>query len=507
MNTQDIKKLITNFFKSENTIISDLGPILIKEKIGEGGNALVYNAGFGKNEVALKILAEKVDSSKYHRFVTEFREIVQLADTKAVVPIYYFGHLEIESERFPYILMKKYPFTLKTWKNNNPVQNYEDLKGLLKNLFNIVSTIHKNGIVHRDLKPENILVSESGEIVLADFGISWFDPEIYERLVHTKKGDRMANFDFSAPEQFEKENLPHPTMDLFALGQIITWYITGGVARGNRTPLTSIDSSYSIIEPAVSMMLNRESEFRPQSIEEVYKLIEENLQSLNENKKLQDEINKVIGELRKFNEVLLFCFPGKRGLIEISDTIKINTIMKEINNLIGETNLWWTQGRSNMPINHKIEVINEDTWIMDYIEMNIEKVWALKDSYSLDHQFFIIKTKAMPNFEIYDKDSDYKREEAAWFNDRYISREEYDDGVAEIEGQSVMLNNDAQLRVRNLQEEYYFIGTQSHPILISENDEVVTQIYEKLIQTGSLDQFDVERLSKLKRHRISIMTN
>lgn len=507
MNVQEMKKIITTYFKSEKALTSELGTILIKEKIGEGGNALVYNAEYGRNEVALKVLAEKVDSSKYHRFVTEFREIVQLADTKAVVPIYYFGHLEVEEQRFPYILMKKYPYTFKTWSSNNPVQNYETLINSLINLLDIVSIIHKNGIVHRDLKPENILVTENGEMVLADFGISWFDPEIYERFIYTKKGDRMANFDFSAPEQFEKDSQPHPTMDLFALGQIVTWYITGGVARGNRTPLTLVDSSYSLIEPVISKMLNRNPENRPQSVDEVYELLHKTTQEKDENKKLNKEIEIVIGELRKFNDVLSFCFPGKRGLIETEDKVKINTIIFEINKLIEETNLWWTQGRSNMPINNKIEKINEDTWIMDYTEIQIEKVWALKNSSLIDHQFFIFKTKAMPNFEIYGEDSAFKREEAAWFNDRYISREEYDDGVAEIDGESVWLNKDAQLRVRNLQEEYYFIGTQSHPILLMENDEVVTKVYEKLIETGSLIQTDIQILSKLKRHRISIMTN
>jgi serine/threonine protein kinase len=507
MNVQEMKKIITTSFGNENVLTSELGAILLKEKIGEGGNALVYNAEFGKNEVALKVLAEKVDSSKYHRFITEFREIVQLADTKAVVPIYFFGHLEVEEQRFPYILMKKYPYTFKTWSRKNPVQNYETLKKTLINLLDIVSIIHKNGIVHRDLKPENILVTENGEMVLADFGISWFDPEIYERFVHTKKGDRMANFDFSAPEQFEKNSHPHPTMDLFAIGQIITWYITGGVARGNRTPLTLVDSSYSLIEPVISKMLNRNPENRPQSVDEVYELLHKTTQEKDDNEKLNKEIASVIGELRKFNDVLLFCFPGKRGLVETEDKVKINTIIFEINKLIEETDLWWTQGRSNMPIQSKIDKISEDTWIMDNTEMKIEKVWALKSSSSIDHQFFIFKTKAMPSFEIYGEDNIFNREEAAWFNDRYISREEYDDGVAEIDGESVWLNNEAQLRVRNLQEEYYFIGTQSHPILLTENDEVVNKVYEKLIETGSLIQTDIQIMSKLKRHQISILTN
>ncbi|QRY36561.1 serine/threonine-protein kinase [Bacillus sp. PDNC022] len=507
MNVQDMKKIITAFFKSREVLCSELGEIKIREKIGEGGNALVYNAEFGSNEVALKVLAEKVDSSKYQRFITEFREIVQLADTKAVVPIYYFGHLEIQELKFPYIIMKKFPYTLKTWSSKNPAQNYETLRNMFTNMLDILFIIHNKGIVHRDLKPENILVTENGEMVLADFGISWFDPEIYERFVHTKKGDKMANFDFSAPEQFRKGSQPHPSMDLFALGQIITWYITGGVARGNRTPLSEVDSSYSLIEPVISKMLSRNPENRPQSVNEVYELICKTAQEKDENTKQNKEIDRVIGELRRFNDTLLCCFPGKRGIIETEDKVKINSIIGEINKLIEETNLWWTQGRSNMPIKNRIEKINADTLLMDYTEMQIEKVWALKNSASYDHQFFVLKTRAMPSFEIYDEDNAFRREEAAWFNDRYISREEYDDGVADIDGKSVWLNGKAQLRVRNLQEEYYFIGTQSHPILLMENEEIVTAVYENLIETDSLTDNDIHVLSKLRRHRISIMTS
>lgn len=505
MNVQDMKRIITTFFKSTQSITSELGTILIKEKIGEGGNALVYNAQYGRNEVALKILAEKIDSSKYHRFITEFREIVQLADTKAVVPIYYFGHLEIEEQRFPYVLMKKYPYTLKTWSQNNLDRHHEIVTKLLRNLLYSVSIIHENGIIHRDLKPENILVTEMGEVVLADFGISWFDPEIYERFVHTKKGDRMANFDFSAPEQFEKDSQPHPTMDLFALGQIITWYITGGVARGDRTPLTLYDQSYSIIEPIIKKMLDRNPKNRPQSVNEVYESLQKNIQENNENKQQNKEITTVIEDLEKFNDALSFCFPGKRWLVETEDRTKINKILIEVNKLIDETNLWWTQGRSNMSISNKINKIDEDTWLMDYKEMQIEKIWAYKNPSSIDHQFFIFKTKAMPNFEIYDENSSYEWEEAAWFKDRYISRTEYDDGVAEIDGESVPLDNKAQLRVRNLKEDYYFIATQSHPILLTENDEAVNKVYEKLIEKDLLEESDIQILSKLTRHRISIM--
>ncbi|KXY64612.1 serine/threonine-protein kinase [Bacillus cereus] len=505
MTSQEKKNLIRNFIKEKKFIDSPLGNIDVKEQIGEGGNAIVYNAQFGQNQVALKLLAEEKDSRKYKRFITEFREIVQLAETGAVVPVYYFGHIEMENYIFPYIVMKKYPFTLKSWRLENQITNFDDLKGILKNLLEIVSIIHENQIVHRDLKPENILVSDSGEMVLADFGISWFDPEFYDRIVHTGKSDRMANYDFSAPEQFEKGCQPHASMDIFAIGQIITWLITGGVARGQRVPLQQFDKSFMVIEPVISQMLVRAPENRPQSIQEIKDMINENIKSISQHRKQQDKINFVTNNLEKYDDILRYCFPGKRGLIEIDDKSKIDNVLKQLNTICKEIDLWWTQGRGNMAIK-KCEPLNKDTWLMDYTEIQIEKLWALKDNYSMDHQFILIKTKAMPNFNIYEYEVSF-REEAAWFMDRYISREEYDDGVADIDGESVVLEGRADLRVRNLQTQYYFIASSSHPILLFENDSIVLEVYEKLLATNILEKEDVERLTKLKIHRISSMMN
>lgn len=499
------KSTIRKYIRERGKIESDLGTITITQEIGEGGNALVFNALLGKKEVALKVLAEQKNTSKYRRFISEFREIIQLAETKAVVPIYYFNHIEIEGQEFPYVIMKNFPLTLKSWRQTNSINNYGELEGLLINLLDIVSVIHEENIVHRDIKPENILVSEDGQLVLADFGISWFDPEFFERFVHTGKGDRMANYDFSAPEQFEKGSRPHPTMDIFALGQIITWLVTGGVARGNRIHLTSVDESFSVIEPVVSQMLARDPKERPSSINEIKEMIVNIIKEVSENRRFQNEIDSVLGDLRTFDKMLLHAFPGKRGILVTDDPIKIERLMNGLSGITSQTDLWWSQGSSNNTIN-KIDKLGENTWIMDYKEVQVEKIWALKHNYSLDHQFLIIKTKAMPSFGIHEN-KEFHNEEAAWFIDRYISREEYDDGVAEIDGEVVVLEGKAELRLRNLQPEFYFVATSSHPIILFENEHVVSEVYKNLVQNDELDQDDITKLTRLKRHQISIMTS
>jgi serine/threonine protein kinase len=500
------KNLIRRHLRGKKQIDSLLGAIDIIEEIGEGGNAIVYNAKFGIKEIALKLLAEDVqsNSSKYKRFITEFKEIIQLTETQAVVPIYYYGHLSVEELQFPYILMKKYPYTLKKWTNQNQITTFNELKPVLSPLFRVVSVIHHRGIVHRDLKPENILVDKDDNMVLADFGISWFDPELYERHVHTKKDDRMANINFSAPEQFQKGSTPHPTMDIFALGQLITWLITGDVTRGDRIPLNSINESFGVIEPIVRKMLSRNPQDRPQSIEEVVSELKENINEKSKQNDRNKEISFVTKNLEIFNDVLRFCFPGKRRTFEITDNLKFDRLLTQLNEVSDKIQLWWTQGSSNMPI-EKFEKLNDKTWLIDYTEIQIEKIWVTKDNYSYDHQYIILKTKAMANFDVYDEQNAMYREEAAWFMDRYITREEYDDGVADINGESVWLEGKAELRVRNLQPQYYFIATNSHPILLDENDSIVSRIYEKLIEFDTLEDEDIKILGKLGRHRISIM--
>ena len=52
---------------------------------------------------------------------------------------------------------------------------------------------------------------------------------------------------------------------------------------------------------------------------------------------------------------------------------------------------------------------------MDGIEIQIDKLWALKYPGSLDKQCLLIKTKPMLRFGIYEEREDDTMEEAAWF--------------------------------------------------------------------------------------------
>ncbi|MCM3269332.1 serine/threonine protein kinase [Paenibacillus elgii] len=200
------KNTIRKYLKQHNTITTLLGDVVVLEELGQGGNAVVFSASWGRTRIAIKFLAEDCANevtSRHNRFLTEVREIIKLADSQAVIPIYFYGHLSIGGNVFPYMLMKRYPDTLSTWKKKNKINEISKVLPIVKQLIYCLDQIHSENIIHRDLKPQNILIDEECQLVLADFGISWFDPEHYERLVKTDKKDRLANFGFSAPEQFQ----------------------------------------------------------------------------------------------------------------------------------------------------------------------------------------------------------------------------------------------------------------------------------------------------------------
>ena len=66
-----------------------------------------------------------------------------------------------------------------------------------------------------------------------------------------------------------------------------------------------------------------------------------------------------------------------------------------------EIKLWWHQGYSNYMVNKNIEKIADRTWVIDDIEMTIEKVWLYICPNSSDRDYILVKTEASPDFPIY----------------------------------------------------------------------------------------------------------
>jgi len=100
---------------------------------------------------------------------------------------------------------------------------------VMTQLCDALSAIHAAGIVHRDLKPENIfLTARDGApdfVKVLDFGVCKVNDPEGGRLTAT--GDALGTPLFMAPEQVEGRSDCDHRVDVYALGAILHYVLTG----------------------------------------------------------------------------------------------------------------------------------------------------------------------------------------------------------------------------------------------------------------------------------------
>lgn len=272
----ELKKVVRAYIKERSEISSDLGQLQVGQEIGEGANALVFSTTFA-GSAALKILACPVTEppeTRYSRFVDEFKVLLRLGSTGRVVRVFHFDTAIIAGTKLPFIVMERCKQTLSAFLQGRPITSPQQFLDLAEGLLRAVEAVNGAGVVHRDLKPQNIFVRDDKSIIVGDFGVAWFDPSHYEKLAETKPADRLANFMFSAPEQFDSRTAPVPTMDIFAAGQVLYWSACGEVIRGtDHKPLATVNSSLARFDPIINQMVRMEPKDRYQSAEDALRAL------------------------------------------------------------------------------------------------------------------------------------------------------------------------------------------------------------------------------------------
>jgi multiple sugar transport system substrate-binding protein len=207
----------------------------IIELIGEGAFAAVYRARDNhlERDVAVKIIQSSLfppdQLEQVHaRFEREAKTLAKLYHPNIVATIDY-G----EYEGSPYLVTDYLPGgTLK--QKTGKAMPWQDAVRIILPLARALQYAHELGVVHRDIKPSNILLTQSGEPMLADFGLAGFLDEEVTRLVPATQ-TRLSTPEYMAPEQATSQPVD-ARADVYALGVVFYELVTG------RRPFTAKDA-------------------------------------------------------------------------------------------------------------------------------------------------------------------------------------------------------------------------------------------------------------------------
>lgn len=111
----------------------------------------------------------------------------------------------------------------------------EDFASILFNIAEALDVAHQVGLLHRDISPQNILALTGHSLgafrwVVADWGMVRPSPDDMSRVL-TRTGQRMGTPGFDAPELDVDPHTATASADVYSLGRVAAWFLTGESPR------------------------------------------------------------------------------------------------------------------------------------------------------------------------------------------------------------------------------------------------------------------------------------
>jgi hypothetical protein len=200
------------------------GQYRIEEKLGEGGMGAVYLASHAllRRKAAIKLLrADRTSPEAVARFEREVQVTATLTHPNTVA-IYDYGRTD--DGTFYYVMENLDGLDLQRLVALTGPLPQARVLALLRQVCGSLAEAHAAGMVHRDVKPANLFVCTRGgfadTIKVLDFGIVCLNTEGGEQMV-------LGTPEYMAPELFESASRASPQSDLYSLGIVAYYLLTG----------------------------------------------------------------------------------------------------------------------------------------------------------------------------------------------------------------------------------------------------------------------------------------
>jgi tRNA A-37 threonylcarbamoyl transferase component Bud32 len=231
-----------NHLREEAFRAKQLGQYRLKQLIGSGGMGEVYLAEHTlmKRPCAIKIIRpEKAgDPTVLARFEREVRASAKLSHWNSI-DIYDYGRAD--DGTFYYVMEYLPGMSLHELVAKHGPLSPARVVYLLRQVCDALEEAHAAGIIHRDLKPANIFAAQRGGFYdvakLLDFGLAKPMTTESENVELTQIGSVTGSPLFMSPEQATGEAEPDARSDIYSLGAVMYFLLTGRPPFEHEKPL------------------------------------------------------------------------------------------------------------------------------------------------------------------------------------------------------------------------------------------------------------------------------
>jgi serine/threonine-protein kinase len=214
--------------------IRRLGQYTLEEKLGEGGMGVVYRASHAmlRRPTAIKLLLpDRAGKDALTRFEREVQRTAMLTHPNTVTV---FDYGRTTDGVFYYAMELLEGASLEEIVEVDGPQPEERVIHLLEQAASSLAEAHDAGLIHRDIKPGNILVVDRGgisdQVKVVDFGLvkdvglrALGETTSALTVADTVVGTPL----YMAPETFTAPETVGARADLYALGAVGYWLLTG----------------------------------------------------------------------------------------------------------------------------------------------------------------------------------------------------------------------------------------------------------------------------------------
>jgi serine/threonine-protein kinase len=208
-----------------------LGQYRLRELLGSGGMGEVYLAEHQllKRPCAVKLIraGQESDPRALARFEREVRATAKLSHFNTV-EVFDYGRTDDGS--FYYVMEYLRGLSLSELVKRHGPLPAERVVHLLRQTCDALQEAHGYGLVHRDIKPGNIFAAERGGVYdvakLLDFGLVKPLAEHHDTQL-TQDGAITGSPLYMAPEQAMENEAPDARSDIYSLGAVAYYLLTG----------------------------------------------------------------------------------------------------------------------------------------------------------------------------------------------------------------------------------------------------------------------------------------